>query len=136
MSALTRALREENGRWPKHMVAVPREQWPNSVRLTVPIVAAFRSRYFLAQLYPEINGAQRLTVSRTAVTEAGQWRAEITWDELQSVKAQCGLGDRWAAEIFPAESEVVNVANMRHLWLLPEAPAYAWTRANPLGGAA
>jgi hypothetical protein len=35
----------------------------------------------------------------------------------------------WAVEIYPADGDVVAVANMRHLWLLPEAPAFAWRGA-------
>lgn len=33
-----------------------------------------------------------------------------------------------AGEVFPAESDVVNVANMRHLWLLREPPPFGWRR--------
>jgi hypothetical protein len=29
-------------------------------------------------------------------------------------------------EVYPPDEAVVNVANIRHLWLLAEAPAYAW----------
>jgi hypothetical protein len=28
--------------------------------------------------------------------------------------------------VYPPVDEIVNVANMRHLWLLDEAPPYAW----------
>lgn len=39
-----------------------------------------------------------------------------------------GLADSWAVEVFPADADVVNVANMRHLWILPDAPAFAWRK--------
>ena len=36
----------------------------------------------------------------------------------------------WVVEILPAAESQVNVANMRHLWLLPEAPAFAGGRSH------
>jgi hypothetical protein len=74
-----------------------------------------------------VNGAERLTICRTTVDpSAARWLEGIGWDDLQRLKRECGRGERWAVEIFPADSEVVNVANMRHLWVLPEAPSFAW----------
>lgn len=122
-------------RWRSYMQNVPREEWPASVDgMRQPPIAVWRSRRFLAQVHAEINGAQRLTICRTTRGSDGRWHAAITWDELQQVKAECGFPDRWAVEIFPAESDLVNVANMRHLWILPEAPAYAWQRVPPTPG--
>lgn len=97
------------------------------------LLRAFRNRYFLAQIYREPNGYLRLTVQRCAIDKNGMWVGGITWDELMTVKAMIGLGDRWAAEVYPPIDAIVNVANMRHLFLLPEAPAYAW-RPNSIVG--
>ena len=33
-----------------------------------------------------------------------------------------------AVEVFPADDQVVNVANMRHLWVLPEPLPFAWEK--------
>lgn len=33
-----------------------------------------------------------------------------------------------AVEIYPAERDIVNVANMRHLWVLPERLPFGWRR--------
>lgn len=44
------------------------------------------------------------------------------------LKAECGRGDKWAVELYPPDEAVVNVANIRHLWLLPEPPAFGWNR--------
>ena len=33
-------------------------------------------------------------------------------------------------EIYPPDDQVIDVANMRHLWLLDEAPAYAWRKGR------
>ena len=49
----------------------------------------------------------------------GRDTAALTWAHLQELKGMCGHGKREAVEIYPADDAVVNVANMRHLWLLP-----------------
>lgn len=118
-------LDQESSRWPDYLVEIPRESWPNGfseIRMSV-----WRSSEYLVQVFERKNGGQRLTISRTSV-EAGMWRDGITWDELQLLKRQCGFGDNWAVEIYPAESDLVNVSNMRHLWILDEAPDFAWRK--------
>lgn len=90
------------------------------------LLRAFRNRYFLAQIYREPSGFLRLTVQRCAIDKRGMWVDGITWDELMTVKAMIGMADRWAVEVYPPTGEIVNVANMRHLFLLADAPAYAW----------
>lgn len=47
------------------------------------------------------------------------WRngdEEISWDELQRVKNHVFGPEAWAVEIYPAESELVSLRNVRHLW--------------------
>lgn len=50
------------------------------------------------------------------------WKSDgsdgISWDELQLVKNKVFGQESWAIEIFPAESELVNMRNVRHLWLV------------------
>jgi hypothetical protein len=123
-------LRQENQRWPRDLVEWPREDWPTHVQngLRAPS-RVWRSRKFLAQLFT-YEPFHRLTVQRADVTASGAWRDGVTWDELQQIKRDCGFGELWAVEVFPAEANLVNVANMRHLWLLHEAPPYAWTAEN------
>lgn len=85
----------------------------------------WRSRDFLVQLYQE-PAAVRVTVNRTHAPNGIDWAEGISWDELQRLKAEIGRGDAWAVEIYPADEHVVNVANMRHLWLLTEPLAFGW----------
>lgn len=47
-------------------------------------------------------------------------RDGITWDELQAVKNERLGPDARAIEIYPPESELVNEANIRHLWVIPD----------------
>ncbi len=95
-------------------------------------LAAWKSPQFLAAIYNDKSGFNRLTVNRTCLKPggSGRWEDGITWDELQQIKRLIGFGDVWAVEIYPADDELVDVANMRHLWLFPEAPPFAWTK-NP-----
>lgn len=69
----------------------------------------------------------RLSVLRTTLDpQAGRWVDGITWDELQSIKAECGYGQHDALELYPPDSDVVNVANLRHLWVMRELQTFAW----------
>lgn len=127
-------LLSENRAWPSLPVEVPRSEWPTPV--PAGLTAVFRSRSFLVQVYacaaPGVLWL--LSVCRAALAPDGDWRGHITWDELQTLKAQIGYGGHWAVEVFPAAGEVVNVASMRHLWVLAEAPPYAWRRMSAAGG--
>jgi len=87
---------------------------------------AWGSKKYLVQLYDESakeRGMYRLSINRSQVKTSGRWADRITWDELQSIKKQVGFGDWWAYEAFPPESKVVNVSNIRHLWLFQQRPA-------------
>ena len=44
----------------------------------------------------------------------------ITWDELQTVKTSIWGPSARAIEVYPAEGQIVNSADMRHLWRLGE----------------
>ena len=131
----TRAQRRElergNARLPLHLESIPRSEWPNELasRVGSPI-QVWRSRHFLVQQYSAPEPAMcRLSVLRT-VLKGDRWLDGITWDDLQILKAQCGYADAWALEIYPPEEHVINVANIRHLWLIPSAPEFAWTKQN------
>lgn len=91
---------------------------------------AWRSRRFLVVLWIETNGARRLSIMRTEFDKNGVQLDGITWDELQRLKGEAGFHDECAVEIYPPDSEIVNVANMRHLWLLSAPPAFMWSRNN------
>lgn len=106
--------------FPATLTAVPYEQWPAPPRA----IRVWRSREFLVQLYDDA-GQLRLSVNRCAIGNDGHWVDGITWDELMRVKTAVGYGGAWAVEVFPPDQQTVNVANIRHLWIIP-APAFAW----------
>jgi hypothetical protein len=121
-----RQLAIANAKQPHVLARVPREQWP--VGATVferQPIEVWRSNRFLVQVHAEA-GAVRMSVCRTELGADGRWQDKITWDDLQQIKREVGRADKWAVEIYPADADLVNVANMRHLWILPEAPSFGW----------
>lgn len=128
-----RAINREAEKKPPRLTPVPQEQWPAdppgalSTRLGVWV-----SQKFLVQHFKESkSGAQRLSINRTTVDATGDWCDEISWDELQQIKRDVGFGNYCAVEIFPPDIDLVNVANMRHLWLLGTPPPFMW-RSPPI----
>lgn len=88
---------------------------------------AWRSREYFVQLYWDPSSLPRLTINRCRI-KAGGWEGGISWDTIQRLKREAGYGDSWAVECYPPDNQVVNVANLRHLFLLPERPAYGWVK--------
>lgn len=125
---MRKELERENRRWPDHLISVPRDQWPkySEIPPSRRPVELWRSRGFLLQVYREADGpVERLTIQRTQHDGRG-WVDGITWDDLMRLKAQCGRAAKWAVEIYPSAADSVEVANLRHLWVLSEPPSFAW----------
>lgn len=117
--ALVAATRKENKAMPKHLVEI---EWRDTdgahEAIENGLIEAWRSRDFLVQVYDKgESNVLRMTVSRTESDVRGNWKSSITWDELQRCKREIGRGHLEGFEVFPAEGEVVNVANMRHVWI-------------------
>lgn len=127
--AQRRQLERDNAKRPPHLELLPRHEWPPEVeRLTLAPTAVWRSRDFLVQQYPAPAPAMcRLSIQRTSLI-GDRWTDNIAWDELQRLKSEAGFTLAWAVEVYPDMREVVNIANLRHLWILPQAPAFAWQR--------
>lgn len=93
-------------------------------------IRCWRSRRFAVQLYAishaDIPGLLRLSVNRSAMKSDGRWEDGITWDELQQIKHDVGYGDYYAIEVYPRDGDLVNDANMRHLWILPLPLPIGW----------
>ena len=120
-AAQLRAMKRDNLAWPATLAPVDITAWPIGDSDT-PRIDVLRSRSFLVQMFDEGGGLLRLSVNRTEWDERQQrFRDDITWDDLQRLKAEAGFGNRVAVEVFPPDRLLVNVANMRHLWVLPAA---------------
>ena len=125
-------LRKQNALYPPHLISIDLSSCPY---VTPGMIAAFRPDRFIVQVFLPENGGQRITVCRTSVTPRGDWSADISWDDLQQCKNESGFADHWAVEIFPPIGDLVNVANLRHLWVMPEALPFAWRRSVDTGTA-
>lgn len=44
------------------------------------------------------------------------------------IKRQLGYGDFDAVEVYPKDNDVVNVANIRHLFILNEPLPFIWRK--------
>lgn len=119
---MRRQLERDNAKQPARLTQVLDFQTNDSA-----LFAVYRSRNFLVQLFNEC-GAVRVSVNRTSVNSTGRWVEGITWDELMEIKRQLGMGDKYAVEVLPQDKEIVNVANMRHFFVLPEPLQYGWFR--------
>ena len=120
---LRQRLKTENAKRPAKLTEVPRDQWPKddgAQRLRV-----WLSRDYMVQEFKEPHGT-RLSVNRTTMLPSGRWDDGLTWEELQGIKREIGYGDKYAIEIYPPEFDVVNVANMRHLWVMDQALDVGW----------
>lgn len=123
---IRRAFQAETRQQPKELteVEIPKE---TTAGMKSAPVRAWRSREFAAFEFREGDENQhvRITVNRSEIDNEGNWRDGITWDDLQRVKREIGYGDRMAVEIYPPDHDIVNVANMRHLWLIDSLP-FGW----------
>lgn len=120
-----RQLKRKNAKMSSDLLEVPRSEWPYTDGSQRRV---WRSCDYLVQEFDAPAPAYvRLCINRTTLT-CNQWEANITWDELQNIKAQCGYSESEAVEVYPADHDVVNVANMRHLWILREKMPFTWRR--------
>jgi len=90
-------------------------------------IEVYRSRNYLVQVYREKN-LIRLSVNRTDIDDNGEWLDGISWDTLQQIKNKLGYADKDAIEAYPKESDVINVANIRHLFIMDEPVSFMWRK--------
>lgn len=117
-----RLMEKQNAQQPQILQPVPRGQWPeNPPRL----IEVWRSRSFIVQIYTEPDDYLRMSICRTT-HDGHDWVDQVTWDELMRLKRECGRGDVDAVEVFPADRDIVNVANMRHMFFPPAPLSFKW----------
>ena len=125
--AQRRELERESAKWPAALKNIPRHEWPNP---DGPQLRVLRSRDYLVQ---EFDGTGpvlvRLSINITSM-DGTRWKDGIPWEDLQRLKGEAGYPLCDAVEVFPAAGDVVNVANMRHLWVMRDKLPFAW-RATP-----
>ncbi len=128
-AAQIKQLHRDNLQWPDALKPVPHEDWPLfpfGVGLSRAI-AVWRSRKFMVIVWDQ-DGTHRLSVKRTDYDlTTRRPRADISWDDLMRLKSEAGYGHATAVELYPPEQCVVNVANMRHLFIT-DAPGFMWKK--------
>lgn len=131
--AQRRQLRKENSKQSMELQLIPRLLWPEIGKNNESLLRVWRSREFLVQEYYEPSPALvRLSVLRADIDPAsGRWVDGITWDDLQRIKNECGYSDHDALEAYPAAKDVVNVANLRHIWVMQSKVEFVWRGVTP-----
>jgi len=125
-------MRKQAAAWPLHLVEIPESEWPPRRSLSEVDYpnAVWRSRSYLVTRYaePSFKGIEvrRLSVNRVTIGDDGHWNQNIPWEDLQRCKRETGHGDWYGVEIYPRDRDLVNVSNMRHLWLLAEPLGIGW----------
>lgn len=121
--AFARATR---GEWhPFERVDLPADALRRAWEGTGDLVSAHRNNVFSVQIYLRARagalGVLHLAVRRHDGEEVRGW------SDLQRIKNElCGEGCA-ALEVYPPDSEVVDQANMRHLFVLPEGEEAPFT---------
>jgi hypothetical protein len=110
---------------PAKLMEILPHEWPSNLH-DPKRVRVFRSRELLVQEFREADNIMRLSINVTRVGGNGRWEDGITWEDLQAVKDELGYADRDAVEVFPAQGDLVNAANMRHVWVLPYRLPFIW----------
>ena len=133
--AMAAHSKREAAKRPEKLTEIPRSEWPQSQRLSMSAPSrAWHSQEFLIQLYDagtrENRAVLRLSICRVILKDDGRWNENISWDDLMRAKQEVGFGDWYAIEVYPRDEEIVNGANMRHLWLLDEPLDIGWFKAK------
>jgi len=124
--AAEKHLAKTNATYSEHLVKLPESEWPADVPWGLAQV--WRNRDYLVQVFEAQNPCRaRLSILRTAIDRTG-WKADIPWEDLQRLKNECGYEGWDAVEVYPSQKDVVNVANIRHLWIMVEPLSFAWRR--------
>lgn len=132
MNATRAYMREQNRRYGPHLVRIPNPDWPLDAFSVGHLPSeVWRSRQYLVVIWQQ-GDYERLSVNRTELVagSVNRFKEDISWEDLQRLKAECGRGECWCVEIYPADHHLVNVQNMRHLFVLKDAPEYAWKQGE------
>jgi hypothetical protein len=86
-------------------------------------LAAWGSEDYTVQCFYVGDGIIRLAINRSQMILSPRYFADgITWEQLIGITRAIGYGDRWGVELYPPKRHVLNVMNVRHLWLFLNDP--------------
>lgn len=106
--------------------------WPFSSQAPCRVLLDY-SRRWVIQVWDELEvigtpweGALRVAIKYHAVSGNSDSGTSIqSWDTIQDIKEFLWPG-RLAVEMYPAKDDVVNVAPIRWIWILPESVRETW----------
>lgn len=127
-------IKQENRHYSDKLEKVSKEKWEKYFQSQgSKVLAVYRSKKFLVQVHDE-KGRNRISINRTEIdTTNKRWKDGISWDEIQKIKSEIGYGDRDAVEVFPRDCDVVNVANIRHIWIVGKL-SFVWRKTREIEG--
>ena len=120
--ALEKAKRMLIATYPETLEKVP-ENDPNLPYTSHPqdLDSIWRSKKYTVMVW-NVPAGKKMTISRNEWdSHTGRYKDSILWDEIMEIKRQIGFGEQNAIEFYPPDSEVINIANVRHIWLLPKS---------------
>lgn len=127
---MRKRLIQDNKRRPDILTMMDQTKWPEKWRLE-NMIEVWVSKRFLVQVFNENEGSLRVSVCRTQIDDADAWMTNISWDDLMQIKRDIGRAQLCALEVLPADFDIVNVANMRHFWILKD-PFFGWRNDKPV----
>ena len=102
--------RRKTGNWgSRERIVVGEEAGKGWIR---QVNAAFRNRVFAVLVRDLPNGVRHMAVSSLSGDRP-------TWHEMQRIKNELAGRERTAVEVYPPAHEVVDGADMFHIWVLP-----------------
>lgn len=78
----------------------------------------WRNRWCCVMVRTVANTALGVNVEHASFRTA--MNAELSWPEKQRIKDELFGPDRMAVEVYPRTSQLVDEADMYHLWIFPE----------------
>lgn len=109
----------------KELTEVPHEEWPTFPYGKIPM-NIWVSKDYLVQMHISYPDMIRLSVCRSKVKTDGGWEDGLTWDELMDIKRELGFGGWYGVEVYPRDIDIINIANFRHIWLMPVPLPIGW----------
>ncbi|MFV1982989.1 MAG: hypothetical protein ACC657_05550 [Thiohalomonadales bacterium] len=122
---IVKCLNKENKKYSKYLTLIDKSKWYKENAKVSP-VKVWRSNRFMVQLF-DCNPL-RLSINRTMINQDEHWIDGITWDEIQTIKKQCGYENQCAIEFYPPAFDLVCDFNMRHIWILDKPLDFMWQK--------
>lgn len=95
------------------------------------VVSIWRSSTHLVTLHQHEH-CLVLEIRRTVLTDEFEFESDpMTWSELMAVKAEIGMGDGWAVEVYPPVKHSLKSMASRCLWIMQEEPDFGWRLVSP-----